>query len=93
MTSKGWKKRPGYGRYVKNRAAFLAANKATNEGRCQLHIEDVCTREATQVHHVLGVSVDMHDQRYWMAVCAGCNQKVGDPTKCKGPRIQPSTKW
>lgn len=76
----------------KTRALVLANNQATNGGRCTLAIPDMCTGQATQVHHTLGRNVTGDDPRYLAATCAECNQHVGDPTK-HNPQPKLISRW
>ncbi len=71
---------------------MLAENVRVHDGRCQLSIPDVCTGEATQVHHVLGRAVTGDDPRYLVAACAECNVHVGDPAAVSPPH-RPVTRW
>lgn len=63
------------------RAEVLEENRRTNGGRCRVGVEGVCTGEATQVHHTLGIRVTGDDRRYLIATCAACNRHIGDPLR------------
>lgn len=65
----------------KLRAEILAENAISNGGRCTLAIPGVCTQVANVVHHTLGKAVTGDDRRYLAAVCAPCNQYVGEPSQ------------
>ena len=66
-------------RWRKLRARILAANLASNAGRCAAAISGVCTGIATEVHHVKGRSVTGDDPKWLAALCRACNQHIGDP--------------
>jgi 5-methylcytosine-specific restriction endonuclease McrA len=59
---------------------------------CQLKL-DVCTSQATCVHHTAGRSVTGDDPTYLVASCAPCNLKLGDPTKGASPQARKITRW
>ncbi len=88
--SRSWKNGSTY-RWRQVRAIVLANNQATNGGRCNLAVRGVCTLTATQVHHTKGKAYG-DDMRYLMAVCAPCNQHVGDPNRGH-INPQPKTNW
>lgn len=71
------------------RARVLANNPG---GQCQLHIPNVCTGQATHVHHILGRTITGDDPKYLMPTCAACNLHVGEPGK-RGPKPTPTTRW
>lgn len=75
----------------KTRAAVLAENKRTNEGRCTLQL-DGCEGEANSVHHLLGRATTGDDRRYLVACCRHCNSSTGDPMKNEQP-IRRISKW
>lgn len=52
---------------------------------CRQAIPNVCTGQATEAHHTLGINVTGHDPRYLEAVCRPCNQHIGDPRKHEPP--------
>lgn len=55
--------------------------------RCQLRIPNVCTTEATQVHHLLGRDISGDDPRYLVAACRPCNLKAGQPGHQQPKRV------
>lgn len=67
------------------RERVLIQNQISNQGKCRLAIDDVCTGRANTVHHTLGRAVTGDDPRYLMAVCKACNLHVGEPAKHKQP--------
>jgi 5-methylcytosine-specific restriction endonuclease McrA len=73
-------------RWRRIRAAILAENQHTHDGRCQLAIANVCTGQADCVHHVLGRAVTGDDRRYLVAACRACNLSVGEPDETIAPR-------
>lgn len=73
------------------RAIVLRANRIEHGGRCQIGLPDVCTGEATEVHHTLGRSVTGDDPRYLVASCKACNLAVGEPAGDPEPRG--GTEW
>jgi hypothetical protein len=73
------------------RALVLANNQATNQGRCTLAIQDVCTGQAQCVHHELGKAAG-DDPRYLKPACNACNWKVGNPATYN-PRPRRMTRW
>lgn len=75
----------------KLRAAILANNLATNHGQCVRQIPDVCTGQATEVHHVLGKAAG-DDPRYLEPVCGPCNRHIGDPLKYE-PQPKIRSRW
>lgn len=79
--------------YQRLRARLLEENRQTNQGRCTLQIEGVCTGQATQIHHSLGVGVTGHDPRYMQPACKECNLHVGDPLSQPNPPPRPLTNW
>lgn len=92
--SKGWAARGMRTRAQRKLfAAILLNNAAENGGRCRLAIAGVCTGQAEQVHHTLGVSVTGHDPRYLQPACRACNQHVGDPMASPNPPPRPRTQW
>lgn len=78
-------------RWRKLRAAILAENTRTNQGRCQLRLRG-CTGQATQVHHVYGRQTTGDDPRHLVACCRSCNLAVGDPTTNR-PMPRRVTRW
>lgn len=50
-------------------------------GVCQLVIQGVCTRVATEAHHTLGRGRTGDDPQWMVASCKPCNLHVGDPTR------------
>lgn len=60
--------------------------------RCQLKL-DVCTTDATCVHHTAGRSVTGDDPNYLVAACEACNLRLGDPSKLGDPPNRPVTRW
>lgn len=74
------------------RARVLRDNLLTNDGRCTLAIDGVCTGQADSVHHTLGRAITGDDLRYLAAVCAACNLHVGEPRR-SSPDPKPVTKW
>jgi hypothetical protein len=50
-------------------------------GVCQLSIQGVCTRAATEAHHTLGRGQTGDDPQWMIASCKACNLHVGDPTR------------
>ncbi len=91
MPSAAWKgksSRP----WSRVRAAVLAENERTNDGRCTQQIRGVCTGRAEQVHHVLGRALTGDDVRYLRASCRACNLHIGEPGKVS-PRPRPVTRW
>jgi hypothetical protein len=75
----------------KLRAAVLAENQRTNQGRCQLRLRG-CTGQATQVHHTHGRALTGDDPRHLLACCKPCNLKVGDPSATR-PLPRRVTRW
>ena len=64
-------------RWRKLRAKILAANLATNGGRCQVQVK--CQgAQATHVHHTRGRAVTGDDPQFLVASCAPCNLALGD---------------
>lgn len=55
--------------------------------RCQLKIRNICTTQATQVHHMLGREVSGDDPRYLVASCRECNLKAGNPALARPKRV------
>jgi hypothetical protein len=82
-------------RWRRLRAVILANNAATNQGRCNLSLPDVCTGQADTVHHTLGKDVTGDDPRYLMATCRACNLSIGDPRKTKttAPPFRRVSSW
>jgi hypothetical protein len=79
------------------RAAVLAHNRLPkrlggNDGLCVRAIPDVCTGQATQVHHTLGRAVTGDDPRYLEATCAPCNQHIGEP-RTHEPQPKIRSRW
>lgn len=62
-----------------------------NSGLCTLQVPDVCTGQATQVHHELG-KANGDDERYLKPVCKACNLHIGDPTRYN-PQPRVMTRW
>ena len=79
-------------RWRRIRAEVLAENQATRGGVCGVGVEGVCTGQATQVHHTLGIRVTGEDKRYLIATCGACNRHIGDPLR---NRVEPKriSKW
>lgn len=95
VMSKAWNRslgNTGDSRWRAIRTKVLADNIAYNNGRCQLMIDDVCTRKATEVHHTRSRAIVGDDMRYLMAVCKECNLAVGEPEK-HSPPIVTHTIW
>lgn len=76
--SHAWRDRTNYSRYRVIRAAILRANKAEHRGQCTLQIEDVCTGDATCIHHVKGKAYG-DDPKYMVPSCTACNLHIGEP--------------
>lgn len=89
--SKAWAKgsTPAWRRIRKR---ILDENLRTNQGRCTLQLEDVCTGQANTAHHVLGRAVTGDDPRYLVAACMACNLKVGEPKRSSPPHRRVS-RW
>jgi len=74
------------------RKRVLDENKRSNDGRCTLALEGVCTGQADTAHHTLGRAVTGDDPRYLVAVCKACNLKVGEPRRNSPPHRR-VTSW
>lgn len=88
--SKAWAKgsTPAWRRIRKR---ILDENLRTNQGRCTLQIEGVCTGQANTAHHVLGRAVTGDDPSYLVAACMACNLKIGEPKRSSPPHRRVST--
>jgi 5-methylcytosine-specific restriction endonuclease McrA len=66
---------------------------ARDGGRCQIELPDICTREATHVHHMRGKAFG-DDPRWLIASCAACNLAVGAPNRAGNqPTPNPRSNW
>lgn len=74
------------------RAAVLAENQRTNQSKCVLAIPNVCTGQATCVHHTQGRAITGDDPRYLVASCKPCNLHIGQPSR-NNPQPRKISKW
>jgi hypothetical protein len=59
--------------YSRKREEFLKANP-----ECQAGIENICDREANEVHHMKGRGILLNETKFWLAVCRNCHVYITD---------------
>lgn len=58
--------------YSVKRKQFL-----NNNPMCQVHLSNICTQYANQVHHKKGRIGDLlNDDTFWLAICGACHSWV-----------------
>lgn len=54
--------------YIILREKFLRVNP-----ECQAGIENICTKESEDVHHMKGRGILLNESKFWLAVCRNCH--------------------